>query len=112
MSQRNRNWSQYFVVQLDGHVRELESNGENLLYFMDIRNGNLKRKVKLSLKGNGPGCDMQQAFEMASHILCYCEVPVLLRFRHLNHHFWKPCAFADISISRVLDLVSVGLLNA
>jgi len=54
-----RNWSQYFVVQLNGPVRKLESSGGNLLYFMDIRNGSLKRKVKLFLKGDGPGCDMQ-----------------------------------------------------
>jgi hypothetical protein len=46
-------------MQLNGHVRKLESIGGNLLHFMDIRNGNLKWKVKLSLKGDGPGCDMQ-----------------------------------------------------
>ena len=62
MSQRNRNWSQYFVVLLNGHVRKLESNGGNLLHFMDIRNGTLERKVKLSLKGDGPGCDMRRSF--------------------------------------------------
>jgi len=59
------------------------------------------------------GVICKQAFEMASHILCYCEAPVVLRFRLLNHRFWKPCAFADISINGVLDFVaSVGLLNA
>jgi hypothetical protein len=42
---------------LNEHVRKSDSTGENLLHIMDIGSGNLKRNVKLYLKGDGPGCE-------------------------------------------------------
>jgi len=47
---------------------------------------------------------------MTSHFLCDCEALVVLRFRHLGHHFLKLGGFANISVSKVLH--NAGLLNA
>ena len=62
---------------------------------------------------NSPDCDRcKQASETTSHILCDSEATATLRFRHLDHHFMKPGAFEDISVSKILQFVqSVGLLN-
>jgi hypothetical protein len=71
-------------------------------------NGHL---FKLGLVGS-VGCDRcKQAFEMSSHVLCECEALVVLRFKHLGHHFLKPGDFANISVSKVLHIIqSAGLL--
>ena len=47
-----------------------------------------------------PGVTCQQESEMASHVLYDCETLVVLRFRHLGHHFLRPCDFADTSVSK------------
>jgi hypothetical protein len=62
---------------------------------------------------NSAVCDgCQQAYEMASHMLCHCEALVTLRFRYLGCHFMKPDDFEDISLSKTLHCVQdVGLQN-
>jgi len=47
------------------------------------------------------GCSRcKQAFEVSWHALCYCEAQVVLRFKHLGHHFLKPGDFGNICISK------------
>lgn len=61
-----------------------------------------------------PRCNRcKQASETASHIVCHCEVPVVLRCRHLDHHSLKPGDFIDISLSKIMHAVqSSRLLTA
>ena len=62
---------------------------------------------------NSPECDRcKQASETTSHILSDSEAMATLRFRHLDHHFMKPGAFENISVSKILQFVQrVRLLN-
>jgi hypothetical protein len=61
---------------------------------------------------NSTECDMQQASEMALHVLCDCEALATIRFKHLGHHFMKPGDSEDISVSKILHFVEgSGLLN-
>jgi hypothetical protein len=61
-----------------------------------------------------PGCDRcRQTSQIATHILCHCQVSATLRFRHLSQHFMKPGDLQDISISRTLHFAQrARLLNA
>jgi hypothetical protein len=34
------------------------------------------------------------------HVFCDCEAQVVLRFKHLGHHFLKPGDFGNICISK------------
>jgi len=59
-----------------------------------------------------PECDRcKHASETTSHIFV-TETLATLRFRHLGHHFMKPCDFEDMPVSRILHFVQVaGLLD-
>ena len=61
---------------------------------------------------NSPECERcKQASETASHILSDSEAMATLRLRHLVHHFIKPGAFEDISVSKILYFVPFAGLS-
>jgi hypothetical protein len=96
---------------------ELLNFSRNQLRIMSaLQTGNCHFKGHLLKLGmvDSSGCDKcHQALETVPHFLCDCKALVVLRFRHLSHHFLQPDNSANMSASKTLHFVqSEELLNA
>jgi uncharacterized metal-binding protein len=65
----------------------LNLSGNQLPIMIGLLTGHCHLKEHLCKLGlvKSPGCERcKQASEMASHVLCDCEAPAALRFRHME----------------------------
>jgi len=60
--------------------------------------------MKLGLVDNPWFIRWKQASEMVSYVLCDCQALVVLRFRNLGHNFLTSGDFADIFLSKTIDM--------
>ena len=96
-----------------GELFNLSRNQQEIMVELPKEHSNLiGHPFKLGLVGSPRHYRCKQTLETASRVLYDCEALVVLRFRHLGHHFLEPAECTDISISTVQHFFqSTGLLK-